>query len=343
MRLINTSTGVVETFLGRNIPQYAILSHTWEYEEVSFADITQPSRNKSLKGFAKIEGTCKLALTEGFQYAWVDTCCIDKTSSSKLSEAINYMYRWYQRSATCYVYLSDLNSDDLETALPKCRWFTRAWTLQELIAPQALHFYDASWNYRGSKSNLGQLLSTITGIDSAVLRHETALSSLSVAQRMAWAARRETTLVEDRAYSLLGILRLNMPLLYGEEGGTFRKLQEEIIKSILDSSIFAWRLPAHTRPPEHGKGRFVSGIMAESPDLFADCLSFCRQPTHSVPEFSVSSRGIKTNSIIHRYDHSADAGQLESNWLRYGLILPLDCCLASGPALGIFLKKMRAI
>jgi len=113
MRLINTSTGVVETFLGRNIPQYAILSHTWEDEEVSSADITQPSCNKSLKGFAKIEGTCKLAWTEGFQYAWVDTCCIDKTSSSELSEAINYMHRWYQRSATCYVYLSDLNSDSL--------------------------------------------------------------------------------------------------------------------------------------------------------------------------------------------------------------------------------------
>jgi len=187
MRLINTSTGVLETFHGRNIPPYAILSHTWGDEEVSFSDMGKP-HCKNLKGFAKIEGVCKLASVEGFQYAWVDTCCIDKTSSAELSEAINSMFRWYQCSARCYAFLSDLHANiSLDTGLPKCRWFTRDWTLQELIAPKSLDFYDATWNPCGSKDNLAKLVSSITGISSDVLRHETPLSSLSVAQRMAWA------------------------------------------------------------------------------------------------------------------------------------------------------------
>jgi hypothetical protein len=339
MRLINTSTGVLETFHGRNIPPYAILSHTWEDEEVSFSDMGQP-HCKNLKGFAKIEGSCKLASAESLQYVWVDTCCIDKTSSAELSEAINSMFRWYQRSARCCVFLPDLDANmNLTTGLSTCRWFTRGWTLQELIAPRSLDFYDATWNPRGSKDSLAELVSSITGISSDVLRHETPLSSLSVAQRMAWAARRETTLVEDRAYSLMGIFGLNMPLLYGEEHNAFRRLQEEIVKSIPDSSIFARKLPANERPCGNPETRHASSIMADSPDVFVDCLTFRRRPSHEVLEFSLSSRGVRTNSVIHRYYRDPYGKNREFKTSYYGIVLPLDCYHADGSRVAIYLKK----
>jgi hypothetical protein len=142
MRLINTSTGRFEEFIGRNIPKYAILSHTWEEEEVSFKDTSDPSC-KSKKGYSKIAMTCRLAAEAGLGYAWVDTCCIDKSSSAELTEAINSMFQWYGRAAICYVYFSDMvPSASLETGLQGCRWFTRGWTLQELIAPKKIDFFD---------------------------------------------------------------------------------------------------------------------------------------------------------------------------------------------------------
>lgn len=187
----------------------------------------------------------KLAADAGIRYAWVDTCCIDKSSSAELTEAINSMYRWYQRSAICYAYLSDLSpSDSLNIALPSCRWFTRGWTLQELIAPTEMRFFDRSWIDRGSKESLCTKLSAITAIDTKVLRHELPLSSIAIAQRMSWAAKRETTRIEDRSYSLFG--------LFGVHKETaFRRLQEEIIKSTLDMSIFAWKMPEHTKPLDY--------------------------------------------------------------------------------------------
>lgn len=122
MRLINTATGLFEEFVGTNIPNYAILSHTWEGEEVSFKDMNDGTyRDK--KGFRKIEMTCQLAAKEGLQYAWVDTCCIDKSSSAELTEAINSMYRWYQRAEVCYAFLLDLpEKATLSVELSNCRW-----------------------------------------------------------------------------------------------------------------------------------------------------------------------------------------------------------------------------
>lgn len=122
MRLINTSTGAFEEFIGRNIPEYAILSHTWEDEEVSYQDYLGGACPLK-KGYEKIRKTCELARESGVVYAWVDTCCIDKSSSAELTEAINSMYQWYERSEKCFVYLSDLEEGaDLKTHLSKCRW-----------------------------------------------------------------------------------------------------------------------------------------------------------------------------------------------------------------------------
>jgi len=233
----------------------------------------------------------------GIPYAWVDTCCIDKSSSAELTEAINSMYRWYQRSAICYAYLSDLSpSASLDTALSSCRWFTRGWTLQELIAPSEMRFFDLSWVDRGSKECLCDELSRITGIDAKVLRHELPLSSIAVAQRMAWAAKRETTRIEDRSYSLLGIFSVHMPMIYGEEERAFRRLQEEIIKSTLDMSILAWTLPESTIPLDYPETRYICGLLATSPDVFQDCLTVAGVPHMETDEFSLSNKGIKSSA-----------------------------------------------
>jgi hypothetical protein len=122
MRLINTSTYQLEEFFGSQIPKYAILSHTWEDEEVSFKDISDGTHAHK-KGFVKIAKTCELAASEGLAYAWVDTCCIDKSSSAELTEAINSMFRWYERAEVCYAFLSDLPvHSDLDKIMPSCRW-----------------------------------------------------------------------------------------------------------------------------------------------------------------------------------------------------------------------------
>ncbi|KAF2442324.1 HET-domain-containing protein, partial [Karstenula rhodostoma CBS 690.94] len=240
MRLINVRDGSFKEFIGTQIPEYAILSHTWEDEEVTYKDVME-NVHKGKMGFAKIEMTCRIAASEGIDWAWVDTCCIDKSSSAELTEAINSMYLWYKRSKVCYAYLGDLTGFvPFEEALPQCRWFTRGWTLQELIGPQNLFFYDREWNVQGHKSQLGHILKGITGIRISILRGLADLSTIAVAEKMSWAAHRQTTRIEDTAYCLLGLFDINIPLLYGEEEKAFVRLQEEIIKTTNDRSIFAW-------------------------------------------------------------------------------------------------------
>ena len=162
MRLLHTSTLKLEEFIGSNIPPYAILSHTWGIEEVSFQDM-QGSGAMEKVGYEKISRCCEKAATGGFEYAWVDTCCIDKSSSSELSEAINSMYRWYRNAEVCYVSLSDVPHDYESLDLFKrSRWFTRGWTLQELIAPSMVIFFDSDWEEIGTKSSLQISLIEVT-------------------------------------------------------------------------------------------------------------------------------------------------------------------------------------
>lgn len=108
MRLLDTSSFELREFWDNEIPLYAILSHTWEKEEVSFQDM-QSSRATTKAGYAKILGSCKQATLDGLKYIWIDTCCIDKSSSAELTEAINLMYRWYKNAHVCYAYLSDVS------------------------------------------------------------------------------------------------------------------------------------------------------------------------------------------------------------------------------------------
>ncbi|AEO64635.1 uncharacterized protein THITE_2142492 [Thermothielavioides terrestris NRRL 8126] len=242
MRLINTLTLEFKEFLGSDVPKYAILSHTWEAEEVSLQEVRDNLLSPTIKqGYRKIVNFCRLARSEGLAWAWVDTCCIDKTNLAELTESINSMFRWYQDAAICYVYLSDLPTNaELAEALPGCRWFTRGWTLQELLAPKTVQFYDRDWVMRGTKKSLVSNLEAITGIPEAVLIQAVHIYDVSIGTRMSWAAGRETTRLEDTAYCLLGIFDVNMPLIYGEGSKAFRRLQEEIIRQSNDLTIFAW-------------------------------------------------------------------------------------------------------
>ncbi|KAK0733118.1 heterokaryon incompatibility protein-domain-containing protein [Lasiosphaeria miniovina] len=242
MRLLNTQTLKVDLFMGQTIPAYAALSHTWGDEEVSLQDM-QSTPPRTAEGFRKVEEACRVARSDGYDYVWIDTCCIDKTSSAELSEAINSMFRWYQDADVCYAYLVDLPPETeaaLGDALPTCKYFTRGWTLQELIAPQDVHFYDSTWALRGSRRALVDLISEITSIEIEVLLDADELYCVPVATKMSWASKRVTTRIEDIAYCLLGLFDINMPLLYGEGRKAFRRLQEEVMRKTNDLSLLAW-------------------------------------------------------------------------------------------------------
>jgi hypothetical protein len=260
--------------------KYATLSHTWGTDEVSFQDIADISRARWKAGFSKIKMTCKMARKRGIAYAWIDTCCIDKSSSAELSEAINSMFRLYRESVICFTYLADLSSspgipdgtDSNHWAFAQCRWFTRGWTLQELIAPESIEFYDEAWKLVGNKAELCDLLADVTRISKDVLRGTESLQTIPVGVRMAWAANRETTRVEDRAYCLLGIFDINMPMLYGEGSKAFIRLEQEVAKETNDMSLFAWQQQSHTGMTAKGAStQIFRGIFAESPDEFSKC------------------------------------------------------------------------
>lgn len=275
IRLLDTTSLRFSAFEGEDIPEYVILSHTWvQGEEVTFLemkelvdDSSHPAWGRS--GFRKIEGACREARSYDLAYAWVDTCCIDKKDPTELGEAINSMFKWYQQAALCLVYLEDLIDDhSVLGKLGDCRWFTRGWCLQELIAPKTIWFYDRYWKCVAGKKRLCQEISQITDIGPAVLNHELSLDLIPVAQKMSWAAKRRTTRVEDRAYCLLGIFDIHMPLLYGEGVEAFTRLQEEIIKRLDDLSIFAPTSAFLVAQPNTNNMIQPCDLLATSPEAF---------------------------------------------------------------------------
>jgi len=271
MRLLNAKTLRVEEH-NANIPKYAILSHTWGSEEVSFEDISQPTAwNRA--GYTKIEKACQQAIDDELQYIWIDTCCIDKRSSSELSEAINSMFQWYLKAAVCYAYLADVPSDPggepPGPEFEQSRWWTRGWTLQELLAPPVLNFYGDKWGSSiGTKENLSSRIAVITQIPERILHDVQSMYTASIAKRMSWASSRQTSRQEDLAYCLFGIFRVNLPLIYGEGGNAFIRLQEEIVKNSDDQSIFAWMLPRPKNNWLHRSLSFVYGPFAATPAAF---------------------------------------------------------------------------
>ena len=268
MRFLNTSdlrfVHVPDSDLHDEKNQYAILSHRWgaDEDEVSFEDIQLSMDISRKKGLSKLKGFCKLALSEGLRYGWVDTCCINKGDPTELGEAINSMYRWYVDSKICIAYLEDVPQSQLLSS----KWFSRGWTLQELIGPKTMIFCNHDWHIIGTKLELTAELSRKTKIPESVLSHATKPSACSVAQRMSWAADRETKRVEDRAYSLMGLFDVYMPMIYGERENAFLRLQQSIIsKKTKDESMFAWC----TGFPKNVKT--YSGLFAPSPEAYVHC------------------------------------------------------------------------
>lgn len=293
MRLINTTSCNILDFTPGNIPSYAILSHTWGDNEYLFSDRNDPDRRQSA-GFNKISGCCALAAQQGYKYLWVDTCCIDKTSSAELTESINSMYRWYEESKICYVYLADFflerTQHERGTKLRDSRWFYRGWTLQELLAPYNVVFYDARWMEIGSKNILQTYLTNICRIST---RHLSYPKEASVAAKMSWASRRETTRKEDVAYSLFGLFGVNMPLIYGEGENAFFRLQCKIIQSSSDESIFAW-MECYVSNPF-----CYSGLLAASPRYFeksGDIVPI-RLSNFDRPPYSMTNQGLSIELI----------------------------------------------
>lgn len=253
MWLINVASFELHYFVGAQIPSYAILSHTWGKDEITFDQMqslrsnfhlwTSDHNSELLRSFDKIRQTCHQAKECGLEWAWVDTCCIDKRSSAELSEAINSMFNWYRDALACFVYLEDFDAAgrvDAAVRFPDetpCRWFTRGWTLQELIAPQSITFLDKNWRYFGTNYGLANELARVTTIPIAVIRGTFSVRSYSIAARMSWASDRNTTRIEDIAYCLLGIFDINLPLLYGEGMRAFSRLQDELLRVSDDETL----------------------------------------------------------------------------------------------------------
>lgn len=275
MRLLRVDSLTFEEHFEPDVPQYAILSHRWEEEEILYADIIA-GRFKHKKALMKLRYTCEQTRKDNLEFVWIDTFCIDKTSSADLSEAINSMFNWYRDAAVCYAYLSDYTTLEEEAPFTSSTWFSRGWTLQELIAPDDVKFYDKSWTFIGTRFDLRYDIQEVTQIPIDVLLHgsyttiENALARYPAGRKMSWAARRRTTRIEDRAYSLLGLFQVNMPLLYGEGDRAFDRLQKEILRDSADLSMLAWN-----------RDYIDDRLLAPKPNDFEDC--------HDL-EFSSASR-----------------------------------------------------
>ncbi|KAH9910402.1 heterokaryon incompatibility protein-domain-containing protein [Epithele typhae] len=288
---------------------YAILSHVWTNDETQFHDLRavqtrckETGENPRDLVSSKIRQFCILSAKHGYTYAWADTCCIDKSSSAELSETINSMFHYYSLAGVCYAYLSDVAAKDGKLdhdAFDKSRWHTRGWTLQELLAPRLLLFLSRDWETLGTKAELAEALEGATKIPVSILQFEEEIRDVSIAQRMSWASRRETTRIEDEAYCLMGIFDINMPMLYGEGRKAFQRLQEEIMRTSTDTSLFAWGLyGSASRDEEHHHFEPSSYLLAPSPGSFVDSHSVNFEPHADFPVVSDHSTAFRARSDI---------------------------------------------
>lgn len=279
MRLLKVSSendlSLTKDLIGDDeVPPFCILSHCWEDgHEVTFNDFNgNQGRDKS--GYQKIQFCAQQAKRDGFEYFWVDTCCINKADAVELQDAINSMFRFYQNAAMCYVYMSDVSIGKRkadcqcleytwEPGFRESRWFTRGWTLQELLAPSDVKFFSKEGHYLGSKRSLEHLISDVTGIAKSALR-VTPLKEIDIETRLSWTKNRRTTRKEDKAYSLLGIFGVYMPLIYGEgESNAFRRLREEIDKDELMQRSTTMR--ANTTQDKSGSSGMYNHNIFERP------------------------------------------------------------------------------
>ncbi|KAH6875175.1 hypothetical protein BKA58DRAFT_418768 [Alternaria rosae] len=276
MRLLYTAGGGrlrwTEDLIGDKIPPYAILSHTWGGQEATFKDLQNYGNIEEVdakvkEGYRKIFFCAQQAKRDNLSYFWVDTCCIDKTNSQELQEAINSMFRWYQNAEKCYVLLSDVENNSLEgngslrrrwkAAFTKSRWFNRGWTLQELLAPRSVEFFSKEGELLGDKQSLKDTVYKITGIPSDALLGKQ-VSEFSVAERFSWAEDRQTTRDEDGAYCLFGIFDIHLPLIYGEG-------KENALDRLRSAVILKHKGRSHDQ--EERLGKICSWLSAPDPSI----------------------------------------------------------------------------
>lgn len=301
MRLLRTRNLELKEFYGSQVPPYAILSHTWGDDEITFQEFTREDDSQIYyrKGYQKITKACERARRKKIEWIWIDTICIDKTSSAELSEAINSMFAWYRDSTVCYAYLADVPSRRtglISTVFGHSRWFTRGWTLQELLAPKELKFYTSDWvelRFADSRDKVLEI-SQETGIAEEYLNGRKPLADACIGEKMSWLSRRTTTRVEDIAYCALGIFDINMPLLYGEGKKAFVRLQEHIVQESNDHTIFCWSWGDEV--PETW-----ASMLAPHPSTFRH--SYCgnlRRSLQRVPRpFSMTNVGLSLSAPVH--------------------------------------------
>ena len=311
MRLLHAKTlRPLEVDINDRVPAYAILSHTWGApgDEVTLKDLTSWAPwYKRKPGWTKLKGCCRQAITDGLEYVWIDTCCIDRPKPGSPdpagSDELQSMWEYYADAAVCYVHLADVQ-DTPQTvheapgsAFCRSRWFTRGWTVPELLAPQFVRFYDAGWRYVGSKGEgeLCRAIEGVTGIPAAVIRSPAEVRSQSVARRMSWAACRETSREEDLAYCLAGLFGVRIPAEYGEGlRKAFLRLQHQILHSSRDAgdqSIFAW---GYGLPLTGTHDDRMVGMLAETPAAFERCNAV--EPVASGrpgPTFELTATGLQ--------------------------------------------------
>lgn len=334
MRLLDTSSLQFKEFTTVPDRRYAILSHRWGKDEVTFKEFRKGTNEvKRRTGYRKITEFCSFARKRGFRWAWIDTCCIDKRSSAELSEAINSMFMWYRMSGECHVLLSDYRD-----SFRDCAWFSRGWTLQELLAPEAAVFCTAKWEIIGHKhkhrlclcksresrgpygSDLVPSLARHTGISEKYLSRKASRFDASIAERMSWASRRKTTREEDQAYCLLGLFDINMPLLYGEGAGAFQRLQREILQISDDTSIFCF-IPMSRKDM----------LLAESPEDFKYCRGIKRGSLVSSEPYSMTNKGLRIHGLAE-FTEPGSRRRIQAQMKRETLTYRIDLG-CSGPVL----------
>ena len=242
MRLLNTDDLTFKDWNDEDdIPPYVAVSHRWSDNEVSLHDVERGQPDVPSPSWRKLLSVCQRAKGHMYDYLWMDTCCIDQRSSAELSEAINSMYNWYRDAAICYVYLEDVEDPCEEYPYPELAitdrisnstWFSRGWTLQELVAPRRLTFFSRSWTELGGRCELSQVIERTTGISQEILNQTVSVAETNVFTKVSWVKQRMTRRVEDMAYSLLAIFNVNMLPIYGEGLEALYRLQKKIIKTV---------------------------------------------------------------------------------------------------------------
>lgn len=288
----------------RDLFKFAIFSHRWGDHEPTFQDMASkvlPRPILSGPGYDKLCRLCEKAQTDFLcRYVWSDTCCINKESSSELEEAIRSMYRWYSLAHVCIVYLGyALTVDDFD----RDPWFTRGWTLQELLAPNALRFYGKDWHPicpevhapHGDKDNevIARAITRVTGIPEIYVRRFDPSCEL-VAEVMTWSAKRKTTRMEDRAYALLGLFNITIPIAYGEGHRAFYRLMVALANECRTPAFFAWA----------GRHSDYSNALPASSACYArlgpDAQDVVRRGDTGHPSYEVTKLGVVVKFLVFR-------------------------------------------